>query len=74
MKKTFWLLLLLLISACGTQVNIPSKVSLNGYTVNRSEGSASFNLSALDANGSVLTTGKVENPGVKNLKTCKVGS
>lgn len=69
MKKTFWLLLLLLISACGTQVNIPSKVSLNGYTVNRSEGSASFNLSALDANGSVLTTGKVENPGVKNLKT-----
>lgn len=70
MKKTFWLPLLLLISACGTQVNpIPSKVSLNGYTVNRSEGSASFNLSALDANGSVLTTGKVDYPGVNNLKT-----
>lgn len=70
MRKTFWLLLLLLISACGTQVNpIPSKVTLNGYTVNRSEGSVSFNLSALDANGSVITSGTVASPGISNLAT-----
>ncbi|PZA07013.1 MULTISPECIES: VWA domain-containing protein [unclassified Meiothermus] len=74
MKKTFWLLLLSLVSACSSQNPIPSKVSLNGYVVNRSEGSASFNLSALDANGAVLTVGRVENPGVNNLKVSNSSS
>jgi len=53
-----------LLSAGG---GIPTKVTLNGYTINRSQGAVSFNLSAFDAQGNLIEQGTVENPQVSGL-------
>lgn len=74
-KKSFWVAwgpilgLVLLFSACNTSATfpIPDKVVVNGYTADATRGSASFNLSALDANGQLITRGTVQAANVTNL-------
>ncbi len=61
---------LLLLSGCNllsAGAPTPVKVTLNGYTIDRSQGKVNFNLSAFDAQGNLIGQGTVENPQVTGL-------
>jgi len=68
-RRVYWiraifasLIILLAIAGCGSSGPAPTEVTLNGYTIDYDTGTVSFNLSALDSNGELITSGSVESP------------
>jgi len=66
--------LAILLGGCGSSLGpTPVKVSLNGYTIDRSKGLVKFNLSAFDNQGHLIEHGTVSDPSVTDLRATLSG-